>query len=245
MLLQPTAEHQGSGPAPGTQLRPSASGSSLALPAGINPEDIAEGSIRFFHDDLCLSIPFKGEHFMSSEAIKALSPRELILIYEVRSPLSIIMSPKSCCSPTSIYSRVRSLVGVTDCVVLALGVHAGLCLWGTCLAFSKPGKVWHHDVLTKVMVQRYVEQLRRCLQSEASEQPLPNASVGVVKLANEIVSPLPTLSCCCYQKPIQAFLHHMLVHKSCQICVSHTAYSLGQRRIGSTGQAAKGKGQPE
>ena len=147
--LQPTAEHQGSGPAPGTQLRPSASGSSLVLPAGINPEDIAEGSIRFFHDDLCLSIPFKGEHFMSSEAIKALSPRELILIYEVRSPLSIIMSAKSCCSPTSIYSRVHSLVGVTDCVVLALCVHAGLCLWGTCLAFSKPGKVWHHDVLTR------------------------------------------------------------------------------------------------
>jgi hypothetical protein len=43
-----------------------------------------------------------------------------------------------------------------------------------------------------MMMQRYVEQLRRCLQSEASEQPPPNASAGVVKLANEIVSPLPT-----------------------------------------------------
>ena len=136
--LQPTAEHQESGPAPGTQLRPSASGGSLALPAGINPEDIAEGSIRFFHDDLCLSIPFKGGHFMSSEAIKALSPRDLILIYEVRGPLSITMSPKSCCSQTSIYSQVHSLVGVTDCVVLAFRVHAGLCLCGTCFASSKP-----------------------------------------------------------------------------------------------------------
>lgn len=69
---------------PGPQLTASASGGSLALPVGINPEDIAEGSIRFFHDDLCLSIPFKGEHFMSIDAIKALSPRELILLYEAR-----------------------------------------------------------------------------------------------------------------------------------------------------------------
>ncbi|CAL5218481.1 g167 [Coccomyxa viridis] len=99
----------------GTQLPASASGGALALPAGINPEDIAEGSIRFFHDDLCLSIPFKGEHFMSIDAIKALTPRELILLYE-----------------------------------------------------------------------RYVEQLRRCLLLEASEQPNANASMGVVKLANEI-----------------------------------------------------------
>ena len=75
----------------GTQLPASASGGSLALPAGINPEDIAEGSIRFFHDDLCLSIPFKGEHFMSIDAIKALTPRELILLYEA-SPISISLA---------------------------------------------------------------------------------------------------------------------------------------------------------
>ena len=80
--VQDAPEAQGSAYT-GTQLTASASGGSLALPAGINPEDVAEGSIRFFHDDLCLSIPFKGEHFMSIEAIKALSPRELVLLYEV------------------------------------------------------------------------------------------------------------------------------------------------------------------
>ena len=37
-------------------------------------------------------------------------------------------------------------------------------------------------------VQSYVEQLQRCLQLEASDQPSASASVGVVKLANEIVS---------------------------------------------------------
>ena len=72
------------------QLPASASGGSLTLPAGINPEDIAEGSIRFFHDDLCLSIPFKGEHFMSIDAIKALSPRDLILLYEA-SPSTYVL----------------------------------------------------------------------------------------------------------------------------------------------------------
>ena len=46
-------------------------------------EDIAEGSIRFFNDDLCLSIPFKGNHFMSIEAIKSLTPRDVIHLYEV------------------------------------------------------------------------------------------------------------------------------------------------------------------
>lgn len=48
-------------------------------------------------------------------------------------------------------------------------------------------------------MQRYVEQLRRCLQSEASEQPLANAAVGVVKLATEIVSLLshPSLPAWC------------------------------------------------
>ena len=76
----------------GTQLPTSASMGSLALPAGLNPEDIAEGSIRFFHDDLCLSIPFKGEHFMSIDAIKALTPRELILLYEA-SPSTISALP--------------------------------------------------------------------------------------------------------------------------------------------------------
>ena len=81
-VIQDVPEAQGSAH-PGMQLAASASGGQLALPAGINPEDIAEGSIRFFHDDLCLSIPFKGEHFMSIDVIKALSPRELILLYEV------------------------------------------------------------------------------------------------------------------------------------------------------------------
>ena len=49
-----------------------------------------------------------------------------------------------------------------------------------------------------ISLQRYVEQLRRCLQLEASEQPHANASLGVVKLANEIVSP-PVLSPCLYK----------------------------------------------
>ena len=44
-------------------------------------------------------------------------------------------------------------------------------------------------------VQSYVEQLRRCLHLEASDQPPVSASVGVVKLANEIVS-RPALSDC-------------------------------------------------
>lgn len=43
-------------------------------------------------------------------------------------------------------------------------------------------------LLMRSVLQGYVEQLRRCLQLEASEQPHANASMGVVKLANEIVS---------------------------------------------------------
>lgn len=100
---------------PSAQLPASASAGSLALPEGMTLEDIAEGSIRFFNDDLCLSIPFKGNHFMSIEAIKSLTPRDVIHLYEC-----------------------------------------------------------------------YVEQLQRCLQLEASDQPSASASVGVVKLANEI-----------------------------------------------------------
>ena len=44
------------------------------------------------------------------------------------------------------------------------------------------------------VLQRYVEQLRRCLLLEASEQSAASASLGVVKLANEIVSSLPHYS---------------------------------------------------
>ena len=51
-------------------------------------------------------------------------------------------------------------------------------------------------------MQRYVEQLRRCLLLEASEQPNANASMGVVKLANEIVSLLPC------PKRLHAVNHH-------------------------------------
>ena len=47
----------------------------------------------------------------------------------------------------------------------------------------------------RAAVQCYVEQLRRCLQLEASDQPSASASVGVVKLANEIVSG-PAPDCC-------------------------------------------------
>ena len=82
-VMQESAEVQ-RGSYLGSQLPASASGGSLAAPIGINPEDIAEGSIRFFHNDLCLSIPFKGEHFMSIDTIKALTPRELILLYEAK-----------------------------------------------------------------------------------------------------------------------------------------------------------------
>ena len=68
---------------PSDQLPASASAGSLALPEGMTLEDIAEGSIRFFNDDLCLSIPFKGNHFMSIETIKSLTPRDVIHLYEV------------------------------------------------------------------------------------------------------------------------------------------------------------------
>ena len=78
---------------PSAQLPASASAGSLALPEGMTLEDIAEGSIRFFNDDLCLSIPFKGNHFMSIEAIKSLTPRDVIHLYEVSwHLLSLILS---------------------------------------------------------------------------------------------------------------------------------------------------------
>ena len=104
----------------GTQLPASASGGALALPAGINPEDIAEGSIRFFHDDLCLSIPFKGEHFMSIDAIKALTPRELILLYEA-SPSTLVLLLISgmqclCFAPPQIPERSAALFVIEQVV---------------------------------------------------------------------------------------------------------------------------------
>ena len=79
---QDAADRQGCS-TPSAQLPASASAGSLALPEGMTLEDIAEGSIRFFNDDLCLSIPFKGDHFMSIEAIKSLTPRDVIHLYEV------------------------------------------------------------------------------------------------------------------------------------------------------------------
>lgn len=86
--IQDATDRQGAS-TPSTQLPASASAGSLALPEGMTLEDIAEGSIRFFNDDLCLSIPFKGNHFMSIEAIKSLTPRDVIHLYEVSwQPLS-------------------------------------------------------------------------------------------------------------------------------------------------------------
>ena len=78
---------------PSAQLPASASAGSLALPEGMTLEDIAEGSIRFFNDDLCLSIPFKGNHFMSIEAIKSLTPRDVIHLYEVSWHLLSLVLP--------------------------------------------------------------------------------------------------------------------------------------------------------
>lgn len=94
--LQDAAEPPG-GSFASSQSPAAASGGSLAMPVGINPEDIAEGSIRFFHDDMCLSIPFKGEHFMSIDAIKALLPRDLILLYEVSKPAQVCLKAMFYC----------------------------------------------------------------------------------------------------------------------------------------------------
>ncbi|BDA44082.1 hypothetical protein COCOBI_05-2660 [Coccomyxa sp. Obi] len=69
------------------------SGTSTANPVGNAPsqtalsaaglgDDLAEGSVRFFHDELRLSLPFNGEHTLSIEDLKKTSPRDIICIYE-------------------------------------------------------------------------------------------------------------------------------------------------------------------
>ncbi|KAK9915932.1 hypothetical protein WJX75_006126 [Coccomyxa subellipsoidea] len=50
--------------------------------AGQLGDDLAEGSVRFFHDELRLSLPFNGEHSLSLEDLKKTSPRDIICIYE-------------------------------------------------------------------------------------------------------------------------------------------------------------------
>ncbi len=72
----------------------SESGTSAASPLGNAPshaalsaaglgDDLAEGSVRFFHDELRLTLPFNGEHSLSIEDLKKTSPRDIIQIYEV------------------------------------------------------------------------------------------------------------------------------------------------------------------
>ncbi len=79
----------------------SESGGSTASPLGSAPshaalsaaglgDDLAEGSVRFFHDELRLSLPFNGEHSLSIEDLKKTSPRDIINIYEV--PLTLLVS---------------------------------------------------------------------------------------------------------------------------------------------------------
>ncbi len=52
--------------------------------------------MRFFHDELRLSLPFNGELTLSLEALKRTSPRDIICIYEV--PLqSLRMPARTCC----------------------------------------------------------------------------------------------------------------------------------------------------
>ena len=69
-------------------------------------------------------------------------------------------------------------------------------------------------------LQRYVEQLRRCLQLEASEQPHANASMGVVKLANEIVSPA-AISHAIYKHPSHPTC--VTPPACCHLAVSHAS----------------------
>ncbi|EIE25859.1 hypothetical protein COCSUDRAFT_40110 [Coccomyxa subellipsoidea C-169] len=45
-------------------------------------DDLAEGSVRFFHDELRLSLPFNGEHTLTLEDLKKTTPRDIICIYE-------------------------------------------------------------------------------------------------------------------------------------------------------------------
>lgn len=54
-----------------------------AAPLGAGSDDLAEGSVRFFHDDLRLSLPINGEYTLSLEALKNTSPRDIICLYEV------------------------------------------------------------------------------------------------------------------------------------------------------------------
>lgn len=60
--------------------------------AGQLGNDLAEGSVRFFHDELRLSLPFNGEHSLSLEDLKKTSPRDIICIYEVPPLTELIVS---------------------------------------------------------------------------------------------------------------------------------------------------------
>lgn len=63
-----------------------------AQAAGDGGDDLAEGSIRFFHDDLRLSLPCNGAHSLSPEALKNTAPQDIICLYEVR-PLPMHLPP--------------------------------------------------------------------------------------------------------------------------------------------------------
>lgn len=60
--------------------------------AGQLGDDLAQGSVRFFHDELRLSLPFNGEHSLSLEDLKKTSPRDIICIYEVPPLTQLIVS---------------------------------------------------------------------------------------------------------------------------------------------------------